>query len=313
VRTERHFEAECFTPTLRASVKPGLSVFGRNMSEINEIAKAFSSFDKSRGAIRDFLQTKPLYVKLKVPLPDDFSKVYPDSLLLDCSICKGERPYRDDRGGIRVPTSGVPARPNSGVFYFRYKCTGCLQENVEYWVYFNFDKEEVFKVGQFPMWLPKISKEITEELGEDAIVYQKALRNMNEGYGIGACAYLRRLIEKYINPLLELLYEVKQETGASEEELNAIKSTIASKDFTSKTKFAADIAPSSILVEGHNPLKEIHERLSVGLHTLDDETANQYAEEIRTALEFIIRNLKRTHNERKVYAAQIKKIRNLPT
>ena len=163
------------------------------------------------------------------------------------------------------------------------------------------------------MWLPTIPKDIKEELGDDAELYQKALRNMNEGYGIGACAYLRRLLEKYINPLLQLLYEIKNETGAKEEELKLIQDTIASKDFTSKTKFAADIAPSSILVEGHNPVKEIHERLSVGLHTLDDETANQYAQEIRTALEFIIRNLRRTHEERKSYAAQIKKIRKLPT
>ena len=62
------------------------------------------------------------------------------------------------------------------------------------------------------------------------------------------------------NPLLQLLHDVKQETGAAEQELRLIQDTIASKDFTSKTKFAADIAPSSILVEGHNPLKEIHQR-----------------------------------------------------
>ena len=136
---------------------------------------------------------------------------------------------------------------------------------------------------------------------------------MNEGYGIGACAYLRRLLEKYINPLLQLLYEVKQETGATPEDLKAIQEAIISKDFTSKTKFAAEIAPASIIVEGHNPLKEIHERLSVGIHTLDEKTANTYAQEIKNALEFIIRSLKRTHEERKAFAAQIKKIRNLPT
>lgn len=121
------------------------------------------------------------------------------------------------------------------------------------------------------------------------------------------------MIEKYIDPLLQLLYEVKQETGATEEELKLIQHTIGSKDFSAKTKFASDIAPSSIIVEGHNPIKEIHERLSIGIHTLDDATANQYAEEIRTALEFIIRNLRRTHEERKSYVAKIKRIRELPT
>jgi hypothetical protein len=287
------------------------------MSEhIEELAKAFGDFDDSRTAIKEFLQNSPLYVKLKVPLPATLSKIYPDALLLDCPSCKAERPFRDERPrGSGAPPYGIPVmpvKPQSGIRSFAYNCTACRNE-FHCWVYFDLEKEEVYKVGQHPMWLPKIPKDIEAELGDDAELYKKALRNINEGYGIGACAYLRRLIEKYINPLLQLLYEVKQEIGANEQDLTLIQSTIASKDFTSKTKFAADIAPSSILVQGHNPLKEIHERLSVGLHTLDDEIANQYAQEIRTALEFIIRNLRRTHEERRAYAAQIKKIRQLPT
>jgi hypothetical protein len=286
--------------------------------EGKNLIKAFGSFDESRAAIKEFLETKPLYVKLKVPLPHSFSKIKPESLFLNCSICKGDRPFRDQRpSGSGAPShSGVMVTPEkfkTGIYYFTYSCTDCRVDNFYCWVYIDTEKEELFKVGQYPMWLPKISKDIANELGEDAELYQKALRNMNEGYGIGACAYLRRLIEKYINPLLELLYEVRQDVGASEDELKIIKSTIASKDFSSKTKFAADIAPSSILVEGQNPLKEIHERLSVGLHTLDDETANEYAEEIRTALEFIIRNLRRTHNERRAYVEKIKNIRKLST
>jgi hypothetical protein len=41
-------------------------------------------------------------------------------------------------------------------------------------------------------------------------------------------------------------------------------------------------------VDGYNPLKEIHERLSVGIHLLDEETANEYALVISEALAFII-------------------------
>jgi len=288
------------------------------MSEhLEELARAFSDFDESRTAIKEFLQNTPLYAKVKVPLPSTLSRVYPDKLLLDCPSCKAERPFRNERpsGSGGTPYPGLPLmpmKPQSGIRYFTYNCTGCRNE-FHCWVYFDLEKDEVYKVGQHPMWLSKIPKDIERELGDDAELYKKALRNMNEGYGIGACAYLRRLLEKYINPLLQLLHDVKQETGASEEELQLIQSTIAAKDFSSKTRFASEIAPASILLPGHNPLKEIHERLSVGLHTLDDATANEYAQEIRNALEFIIRNLRRTHEERKLYAAQIKKIRNLPT
>jgi pterin-4a-carbinolamine dehydratase len=162
------------------------------------------------------------------------------------------------------------------------------------------------------MWLAPISSEVKEELGDDSILYQKALRNMAEGYGIGACAYLRRLLEKHINPLLQLLHDVKKGQGASDEELEEIRETIMVKDFATKTKFAADIAPLSVMIEGHNPLKEIHQRLSIGLHTLDEETANEYAIAIHTALEFIIKRLRREYEERKVYAEETKKVRRLP-
>lgn len=273
----------------------------------------FSDFAGTRLRITEFLETQPLYVKLRIRLPPMFHQVIPEAVVLICSTCKAERPFRGARhaGGSGAGFPPPPTRV-SGFSRLSYMCTGCENETLQCWIQVNYVNEDwIQKVGQVPIWLPAISKEIKEELGEDSELYQKALRNMNEGYGIGACAYLRRLLEKHINPLLQLLYDVKEEQGARTEELEAIQGAIKSKDFTSKTKFAADIAPPSILVKGHNPFKEIHERLSIGLHTLDDETANQYAQDIKDALEFIIRNLRRTHDERKAYAARLKKIRDL--
>src|ERR1051325_7157563 len=170
--------------------------------ELENIANSFSSFEDSLTAVKEFLRNTPLYVKLKIPLPNTFSKIYPDSLLLDCLSCKAERPFKDARpgGGSGAPpySGGMvlpPAKPQSSTRYFAYTCTFC-KALFECWVYLDYEKQQIHKVGQHPMWLPKIAKDIEGELGEDAELYQKALRNMNEGYGIGACAYLRRLIEK---------------------------------------------------------------------------------------------------------------------
>lgn len=117
------------------------------------------------------------------------------------------------------------------------------------------------------------------------------------------------VVSRRKSPLLELLYEVKKDHGASEEELADIKNIISKKDCTYKTEYAAEIAPASIIVEGFNPLKEIHNRLSVGLHVLDEEKANEYAIVVRDALEFVIRKLRREHEERKAYAEKLKSIR----
>lgn len=167
------------------------------------------------------------------------------------------------------------------------------------------------KVGQSPIWLQPLSKEIEKELGADAELYQKALRNMHEGYGIGACAYLRRLLELYINPLLELLCEVKKDHGASEEELEAIRSAITAKNFTDKTKYASEIAPASIRPDGRNPLKEIHDCLSDAIHNRDEETAIEYALTIGANLVFIVSVLRHQLSDRKQFAEGLKKISKL--
>lgn len=283
--------------------------------QLRSAVDAFTNYESVKEEFKGFLEKKPLYVKLKIKLPDVLSRIQPDALILQCSICQAERPFRDPRSYGSGAGMGAPPTRQSGLYTFYYQCTGCRQDSFTCWVEVNYgDKENsdwVRKVGQLPMWLPPIAKDIKQELGENAELYQKALRNMNEGYGIGACAYLRRLIEKYINPLLQLLHDIKQSEGASIEELSQIQETIKAKDFSSKTKYASEIAPASILVEGHNPLKEIHERLSVGLHTLDEEKANEYAVIIRDALEFVVRGLHRQHEERKAYAAKLKQIRSL--
>jgi hypothetical protein len=296
--------------------------------------------------IQNFIESYPLYKKLRIPSDNEWDKIVPKVIYRNCSQCNAERPFRplavrgsadggakegsgigrsqpirfpvqsagSSQPGIRsIPTTLRKAEPiKPEITRFEYHCTACESLFV-CWVEHNYEHSYLWKVGQVPMWLPPISKDIAKELGKDAELYQKAIRNMNEGYGIGACAYLRRLLEKYINPLLELLYEVKKDQGASEEELADIKNVISKKDFTSKTEYAAEIAPASIMVEGFNPLKEIHDRLSIGLHVLDEEKANEYATVIRDALEFVIRRLRREHEERKAYAEKLKSIRRLTT
>jgi hypothetical protein len=63
------------------------------------------------------------------------------------------------------------------------------------------------------------------------------------------------------------------------------------------------------MIDGFNPFKIIHDRLSDALHNRDEETCMAYATEICEALIYIIRGLKKHHQERKDYAAKMKVIR----
>ena len=270
-------------------------------------------------ALKPFLENYPLYRKFRFKEYGVWNNAVPHQIFLHCPECKAERPFKYSIPFGSGTSTTNPSKerkllthaPRHAVEQLDFYCAAGPGK-VTYWVEINNQEKWIWKIGQLPMWLPTISKDIENELGEDAILYQKALRNMGESYGIGDCAYFRRLIEKYINPLLENLYEIKKEQNASPEELEEIQLTIKSKDFTAKTKYAAQIAPPSILVEGFNPLKEIHERLSVGIHTLDEETANQYAMVIHKALEVVLPSLRKHHKDRQAFIETLKQVRKLP-
>jgi hypothetical protein len=263
--------------------------------------------------LRSFIEKEPLYKKLRAQLPTYAIEMGLDVVFLQCSVCQIERPFRDVKQGVAFPATGSPPRLATGFRHYYFRCTGCQQKENRFWVEINVEQGWLWKVGQAPIWLPPIPKDIEKELGEDAELYKRALRCMNESYGIGACAYLRRLLENQINPLLKLLYEIKAEEGANKEDLQKITDVMKSKDFTSKTEFASQFAPKFILVEGFNPFKLIHDNLSVGLHQLDEETCMIYATEISETLVYIIRGLKKHQQEKREYIERLKMIRRLKT
>ena len=50
-------------------------------------------------------------------------------------------------------------------------------------------------------------------------------------------------------------------------------------------KLAYRVAPSTLIVEGTNPIKVIYDHFSAGVHKLDEETAVQVADDIASALD----------------------------
>jgi hypothetical protein len=131
---------------------------------------------------------------------------------------------------------------------------------------------------------------------------------ISQSHGIGACAYLRRLIENQINPILKLLYEIKEQSNTKLEELTKIEEAINSKNFSTKTEVASQILPDTLVVEGLNPLKLIHEDLSIGLHALSEDKCTEIAQELSWAVEYVIRELNRQQKSKKEFAERMKSL-----
>jgi hypothetical protein len=165
------------------------------------------------------------------------------------------------------------------------------------------------KLGQRPPPSIEIAKEIEGSLQPESLAaYRKARISLNQGFGIGACAYLRAILEAEVVPILTMIREAREAEGAGQEELDEIQGVIDGKVGADKMKLAADHAPRSLVVEGTNPLKLIYELLSSEVHGLDDPAACEVAEKLVAALDFVVRELHRAKRDRAEFAKKIQSL-----
>ncbi len=166
----------------------------------------------------------------------------------------------------------------------------------------------VKKIGQFPPY--EISPEATVEkylLEEDKGNYKKALANLSIGYGIGAFAYFRRIIE---NEIIRLIEDIsKLDFDGVEHIEQALKTYETDHAMAKLIDVATKFLPNSLLSIGDNPIRLLHEQLSVGLHKLPDEVCIGKAETIDTILKYVIKKVNEEKYQLKDVKEAMKKLR----
>jgi hypothetical protein len=146
------------------------------------------------------------------------------------------------------------------------------------------------KVGQFPAFEIRPEKEILNYLlDEDKINYSKALANLSIGYGIGAFAYFRRIIENEIKRMIKDIIN-----------LNTEHSTLLSKAYSiyeadhQMSKLISTLnqhIPNSLRDIGDNPIKLLYDQLSGGIHEFTEEECMTKAQSIDIILRYTIKKL----------------------
>lgn len=280
------------------------------------------SNDETKSPFSNFLETYPLYKKLRIKLPSPPSAT---TIFLWCDACKANRPFAYQ--STFIPGTSPTPKPTNipigsrtrtlpdlgppkffGIINPQYRCTGCSTMIFQFWVELNSEKSWIRKVGQIPEWSIEIPVDLERELGDDAALYKKALILMSQSYGLGACIYLRRIIENHINPMLELILEARKSDGPDEKAAE-VKAAIDGRDFSAKIKVAAELLPSSLIVEGENPVKLIYDQLSISIHGLSDDEAMDIAMKVRESFEYVIRELKRQLDSKRKFLEGIKGLR----
>jgi hypothetical protein len=238
-----------------------------------------------------FLQEWPLYR----PLKGTWS--VPSTISLDCPVCKKETSW----GMTREDASAL-----SRYFLYQYICHLCRGAYSTYLLYVTNDS--VVKIGQFPAPSAKIPNQIESRLGASAIFYRRALTSRNQGYGLGAVAYLRRVIENKTNELIDVVIESAQSMGVPIADVEKIRSAKSEKIYEDKIRIAVQALPDAMKPGGVNPLQTLYDLLSIGLHTQSDEECVQIADEIREVFDYLFDRLRAEIDDRQRFVAKIQQI-----
>jgi hypothetical protein len=189
-----------------------------------------------------------------------------------------------------------------------YTCKNCGQNVTRYyffWQGYQDGTSRFFKVGQYPPLQKEPPQRLAKKLSRvDLDLYRKALTSRNDSYGLGALAYLRRVVENRMNDLLDLLQEAakQDENGA---ELKKIEQVNASWRFDDKISYAAKLLPKRLMPGGINPIDKLHDLASDGIHNRSEDECLEIFDRCKASFEYVFRELDVQIEDAKAYIASL--------
>ena len=166
----------------------------------------------------------------------------------------------------------------------------------------------VFKYGENPTFGPHTPAKVIKMMGEDRDYFLKGRRAENQGMGVGAFAYYRRVVENQKNRLLGEIIRVAEKIKAPEDMINDLRQAQKETQFSSALEAIKHGIPSSLLITGHNPLQLLHTALSKGVHELSDEECLERATSIRIVLANLAENIGHALKEQEELDAAVTKL-----
>jgi hypothetical protein len=144
---------------------------------------------------------------------------------------------------------------------------------------------DCYKFGELPPYGSPTPPRLLRLFEKERETYLKGRRCENQGLGIGAFTYYRRVVENQKNRILDEVIKVSRKTGAPPEMLQALDRAKNESQFSKALASVKDAVPQVLLINGcHNPLTLLHSALSGGLHEKTDEECLELAHTVRIVL-----------------------------
>jgi len=235
--------------------------------------------------MKEFLETVPPYQEIEIEdiYTSDISNIYLNrpEIFIFCEKCGGERYFK------AIPTHNPYG--NSSLIIYKYNCKNCNNYEKTYAVIHQFFEGSLIKgksekIGEFPIFGSPTPSKLISLIGPDKDNFLKGRRCENQGLGIGSYAYYRRVIEMQKNRIIDQIIKICEQYDKNSELIKQLELAKDETQFSKAVDMIKQNLPSSLLINGHNPLKLLHKALSKGIHELDDVECLSRANNIRIVL-----------------------------
>lgn len=256
-----------------------------------------------KAKLQEILASWPLYREYRYTGMDNVATL-PPVISHYCYFCKKDQ-YWDqmNRGYDRKP----------GFFNEIYTCRNCKAATLHYYFFWGTESGKTnslfFKVGQYPAHMAEPPAELAKQLDSDDLdFYKKALTCRNFSFGLGALAYLRRVVENRMDDLLDLIAQAAAEAGFAQELLKELAHAKKSIRFDDKVTYAAKILPPHLKPGGQNPIDLLHDLASEGLHARTEDECIEIFDTSKIVFEYVFRQLKVHQEDKKTFAESLKNL-----
>lgn len=204
-----------------------------------------------------------------------------------CETCKGARVF-----DCRKDSSGWMSASAVESHRLIYECRNCkeFKRHIAFVVVLcppepgQSATAEAIKLGEYPAFGSPVPARVRELAGVDGALLVQGWRAEESGFGLGAFAYYRRVVEDSKNRILDEVVRVMKREAAPTADIAVIERAKEEVQFQKALETAARVIPRSLYLSGHNPLNVLHTVLSEHIHARSDQECLASAAAIRLVL-----------------------------
>jgi hypothetical protein len=170
-----------------------------------------------------------------------------------------------------------------------YRCRHCL-EGYKWFSLLTLKTKDgcsgyAIKLGEWPQFGEPVPPRLISLIEPDRELFLKGKDSEDQGFGIGAFAYYRRVVENQWQRLIDEIIKVLTNLKKPTERIENFKKAKSETQFEKAVTSIKDEIPESLLIAGqHNPLVLLHKVTSVDAHKLSDNECLIRAKSIRLIL-----------------------------